>query len=76
LASTGVFVAVVPNRGGRRGYQHDAAHAAAGAAPAAAGKTLCYAPVSSHDKDLVKSRVFSSRLSGSRSRKNLRALAA
>jgi predicted site-specific integrase-resolvase len=36
--------------GGHRRYRHDTAQAAAGATPAAAGKTLCYARVSSHDQ--------------------------
>jgi putative resolvase len=36
--------------GGHRRYQHDTVRAAVGAAPAAAGKTVCYARVSSHDQ--------------------------
>ncbi|AMV48253.1 IS607 family transposase [Paraburkholderia caribensis] len=36
--------------GGHRRYRHDTVQAAAGAAPAAAGKTVCYARVSSHDQ--------------------------
>ena len=36
--------------GGHRRYQHDTVRAASGAAPAAAGKTVCYARVSSHDQ--------------------------
>lgn len=36
--------------GGHRRYRHDTVRAAGGAAPAAAGKTVCYARVSSHDQ--------------------------
>lgn len=36
--------------GGHRRYQHDTVQAAGDAAPAVAGKTVCYTRVSSHDQ--------------------------
>jgi len=36
--------------GGHRRYQHDAVQNVAGGEPAATGKTICYARVSSHDQ--------------------------
>ena len=36
--------------GGHRRYQHDTVHAMTGTTPAATGKTVCYARVSSHEQ--------------------------
>ena len=46
----GVLVPACRAIGGHRRYQHDAIQSMTGATPAATGKTVCYARVSSHDQ--------------------------
>jgi predicted site-specific integrase-resolvase len=46
----GLLLPSCRTKGGHRRYQHDTVQAAGGAAPAVAGKTVCYARVSSHDQ--------------------------